>query len=145
MGDIAVENYIKSVKAAMARWSVKMDKIQDDLATKNAELKKLEANKTPSTTEQKKIDQLKIERKKLGDKVDTVWLELRTDLMLLLPPALTKDNERELLKLPPIVAELVKKKGLEIGKSGVVLTPDIDFDFKAGKLKKLGLTLKYEW
>lgn len=142
MGDIAADNYRKNVLAAVKRWSDKMDRIETELGKFDTELKKLEAAKPPDT---KKIDVLKAARKKCADRIDTVWLELRADLMLLKPPKLTKDNEADLIKLPAFIKDLVKKKGVPLGKSGVVLTPDVDFDFKSGSLKKFGLKLKYTW
>jgi hypothetical protein len=66
-------------------------------------------------------------------------MELRVNLMLIeLPP---KADENELKKLPAWLKEIIKKKGIPLGK--IVITPDVEFDFKAKKLKKLGITIKW--
>jgi hypothetical protein len=71
--------------------------------------------------------------------MDKASLELRLNLIAIdLPP---KADENELKNLPTWLKEVIKKKGIPLGK--VVITPDVEFDFKAKKLKKLGITIKW--
>lgn len=64
---------------------------------------------------------------------------IATNLIVIeLPP---KADENELKKLPVWLREIIKKKGIPLGK--FVITPDVEFDFKAKKLKKLGITIKW--
>ena len=66
-------------------------------------------------------------------------MELRVNLMgIQVPPTADED---ELKKLPAWLKEIIKKKGVPLGK--FIITPDVEFDFKAKKLKKLGITIKW--
>ena len=78
-------------------------------------------------------------------KIDAADLSLRAELMMIEPPEKTKSNEKEFAKLPGFIGEVVEKGGVPLGKTGVVLKPDVDFDLKAGKLKNFGIEIKLEW
>src|SRR5215831_2142374 len=139
MGDIAVENYKKSVTEYLNIWAKEADRIGKELAGVNAELDKLEALQNPSPDDKKRIDELKKKREACYKRMNEASLELRLNLMGIdLPP---KADEKELIKLPGWLKEIIKKKGVPLGK--VVITPDVEFDFKARKLKKLGVTIKW--
>jgi hypothetical protein len=139
MGDIAVENYQKSVIKILDIWAKEADRIGKELATVNTELDKLEALQNPSPDDKKRIDELKKKREACYKRMNEASLELRLNLMDIdLPP---KADEKELIKLPSWLKEIIKKKGVPLGK--VVITPDVEFDFKARKLKKLGITIKW--
>ena len=45
--------------------------------------------------------------------------------------------------MPGWLKEIIKAKGIPLGKSGVSIAPDVSFDFKARKLKYLGITIKW--
>lgn len=139
MGDIAVENYQKSVTKILDIWAKEADRIGKDLAAVNSELDKLEALQNPSPDDKKRIEELKKKREACHKRMNEASMELRVNLMVIELP--TKADEKELLKLPAWLKEIIKKKGIPLGK--VVITPDVEFDFKAKKLKKLGITIKW--
>ena len=139
MGDIAVENYKKSVTEYLNIWAKEADRIGKELAGVNAELDKLEALQNPRPDDKKRIDELKKKREACYKNMDKASLELRLNLISIdLPP---KADDKELKNLPTWLKELIKKKGVQLGKA--VITPDVEFDFKAKKLKKLGITIKW--
>lgn len=139
MGDIAVENYQKSVTKILDIWAKEADRIGKELAALNTELDKLEALQSPTPDDKKRIDELKKKREACYKRMNEASIELRVNLMAIeLPP---KADEKELVKLPGWLKEIIKKKGIPLGK--VVITPDVEFDFKARKLKKLGITIKW--
>jgi hypothetical protein len=139
MGDIAVENYKKSVTEYLNIWAKEADRIGKELAGVNAELDKLEALQNPGPDDKKRIDELKKKREACYKRMNEASLELRLNLIAIdLPP---KADDKELKNLPTWLKELIKKKGVQLGK--VVITPDVEFDFKAKKLKKLGITIKW--
>lgn len=139
MGDIAVENYRKSVTKYLDIWAKEAGRIGKELAGVNAELDKLEALQNPSADDKKRIDELKKKREACQKNMDKASLELRLNLIAIdLPP---KADDTELKNLPTWLKEIIKKKGIPLGK--FVITPDVEFDFKAKKLKKLGITIKW--
>jgi hypothetical protein len=139
MGDIAVENYQKSVTQYLDIWSKEAVRIGNELKAVNAELDKLEALQSPGPDDKKRIEELEKKRENCYKKMDVASLELRVNLMSVqLPPTA---DENELKRLPGWLKEIIKKKGVPLGK--VVITPDVEFDFKAKKLKKLGITIKW--
>lgn len=140
MSDIQVENYKKSVTKAVERWRDKLAKFAKKLEPINSELDKLEALKEPSPADQKKIAELQKAREQIRKDINTAGMELRLDVMLLEIPA--KAEEKELLKLPGWLKEIIKAKGIPLG-NGVSIAPDVSFDFKAMKLKSLGITIKW--
>ena len=104
------------------------------------ELEKLEALKTPGPDDAKRIDELKKKREACHKKMDAASMELRVNLMLIeVPPTA---DEKELVKLPAWLKEIIKQKGIPLG-GGIVIAPDVEFDFKARKLKKFGITIKW--
>jgi hypothetical protein len=139
MGDIAVENYQKSVSKILDIWAKEADRIGKELTAVNTELDKLEALQNPGPDDKKRIEELKKKREACHKRMNEASMELRVNLMLIELP--TKADEKELLKLPAWLKEIIKKKGIPLGK--VVITPDVEFDFKAKKLKKLGITIKW--
>ena len=143
MADIAVENYKKGVANALDRWAKKVKPVAEQIDKLNQALKALLKNKSPSPEEKKKIDDCKAARDKLQKKIENFDLELKADLMLLDMPQKGKADEKEIIKLPKWIDEIVKKKGITVGT--VTVAPDIDIDFKAGKLKKVGLTIEFNF
>jgi seryl-tRNA synthetase len=139
MGDIAVENYQKSVLKILDIWAKEAERIGKELAAVNAELDKLEALQNPTADDKKRIEELKKKREACQKRIDEASVSLRVNLIALQVPP--KADEDELKKLPAWLKEIIKKKGIPLGK--VVITPDVEFDFKAKKLKKLGITIKW--
>jgi seryl-tRNA synthetase len=139
MGDIAVENYQKSITKYLDIWAKEADRIGKELAAVNSELDKLEALQNPGPDDKKRIEELKKKRENCYKRMNEASMELRVNLMSIqVPPTADED---ELKKLPGWLKEIIKKKGIPLGK--VVITPDVEFDFKAKKLKKLGITIKW--
>jgi hypothetical protein len=139
MGDIAVENYKKSVAKIFDKYGQKIGSIGKQLAPVEVELQKLEKIKTPSPDDKKKIAELTKKREALHKEADTAGLELKVELMIIqLPPTA---DEKELIKLPDWMKEIIKKKGIPLGK--VSIAPDVSFDFKAKKLKYVGITIRW--
>jgi hypothetical protein len=139
MGDIAVENYQKNVTKYLDIWSKEAGRIGNELKAVNAELDKLEALQNPGPDDKKRIADLGKKRENCYKQMDAASMELRVNLMSVqLPPTADED---ELKRLPGWLKEIIKKKGVPLGK--VVITPDVEFDFKAKKLKKLGITIKW--
>lgn len=144
MADIATENYKTNVKAAVQRWSKKVEGPAKQLAKLDEDIAKLEAKK-PATDDDKKqmaeATKAYVAQRKL---IETANIELRVDLMLLEPPEQTPANEKELIKLPDFIKEIIKAKGISLGK-GVSIAPDVKFDFKAMKLKDFGLKITWRF
>jgi hypothetical protein len=65
-------------------------------------------------------------------------------LMFVEPPKKSTANEKEVLALPDFIKQIIKAKGVPLGK-GVSITPDIKFDFKAMVLKEAGLTITWRF
>ena len=140
MSDIKVENYKKGVTHAVERWGEKLKKTAKKLELVDDALDKLQALKTPGPDEKKKIAELEKARGQIRAEVDKASTELRLDLMLLDVPE--KADEKELLKLPRWLKDIIKAEGLPLGKD-VSIAPDVDFDLKKFKLKSFGLTFKW--
>jgi hypothetical protein len=140
--DIKAANYKKSVDKITDNWAKKVEKLAKDLAPINDELAKLEAIKEPSPDDKKRIDELTKKREEIRKKIDTAGAELRLDLMLIEVPQ--EADEKELVKLPGWFKDIVKKKGIPLGKN-VTLVPDLSIDFKKKKVKSAGITLKWEF
>jgi hypothetical protein len=140
MGDIATENYKKSVARIFDIWGKEAERVGKELATVNAEIDKLEALQNPGPDDKKKLEELKKKRQQCEDRIESVAASLETNLNVIkMPPTIDED---ELKNLPAWIKEIIKKKGIPLGK-GVVITPNVEFDFKAKKLKKLGITIKW--
>jgi chromosome segregation ATPase len=142
MGDIYVENYKKAVERAVDRWSAKIAKVKPRLDAIRTELQELEEIEEPSDDDKKQIAALKKEREECKKAIEKANMELKLDLMLL--ELDKKANEKEALKLPPWLKDIVKKGGIPLSDS-VTLVPDASFDLKAKKLKSFSLTLKWEF
>lgn len=144
MGDIATENYKKGVTKAVERWKGKVEGPAKKLVDVDEAITKLEAGKPTSDEDKKKLEELKKGYAALRKQIEKANMELKLDLMLIEPPPKTPSNEKELLKLPDFIKDIIKAKGIPLGK-GVSITPDIKFDFKAMKLKEAGLTITWRF
>jgi len=142
MGDIYVENYKKAVSGAYDRWSKKLTEINKQIGPIQDQIDKLEDNKNPSDDDKKKLAALKKQRDDLKEKVENANLSLKVDLMLV--ELDDKANKQEAMKLPDWLEAMVKQKGIPINKY-ITISADVDFDFKAGKLKKFVPLLKLNW
>jgi DNA repair exonuclease SbcCD ATPase subunit len=135
--DIKLENYRKSVAKILDIWGGKLEKIAKELAPIQAELDKLDESKPD---DKKRIDELKKKCADLHKQVENANLELRLDFIDLdIPP---KADDKELLKIPAWMKDIIKRKGLPLGKD-VSIAPTVDFDFKAKKLKSFGIKITW--
>jgi hypothetical protein len=140
MDDIKLENYKKSVARLIEDWAKEAAQVGKELAPIEDELEKLEANKSPSPDDKKRIEELKKKCAALHKRMDNASASLSVNLVVIdVPP---KADEDELAKFPGWVKQIIKAKGIPLGK-GVSIAPDVDFDFKAKKLKRIGITIKW--
>lgn len=144
MSDIAVERYKTGVKRIVDVWRPKVDGPARKLAKLDDEIADLQAKKPPGDDDKKRLGEAKKAYLALRQQIESANSELRTDLMLFEMPAKTAANEKELLTLPPFIEQIIKAKGVPLGK-GVSIRPDIKFDFKAMKLKEAGLTITWRF
>jgi hypothetical protein len=150
MADQTVEQYRKQVGQAVERWSEKVAQAEKSILWVNKEIARIEALLECATESGEKkykadIERLKESRTKLVQSIRSANDSLRIELMMIKMPEKTKSNEKDVLKLGGFLGELLKKKGLPLGGSGVVLKPDVDVDLKAGKLKKVGVEVRVDW
>ena len=134
-----IENYKRSATRVLDNYGQKIEKIGKQLGPISAELEKLEKIKAPGPEDKKKIADLTKKRDALRKAAETAGLELKLDLMLIELPSTADDKDA--IKLPDWLKEIIKKKGLPLGK--VSIAPDVSFDFKAKKLKSLGITIRW--
>ncbi len=141
MGDIASDNYKKSVAKILDYWGKEAERVGKELAAVNAEIDKLEALQNPGPDDKKKLEELKKKREQCRKKIESVADSLETNLNVIkVPPTIEQEDLTK--NLPELIKKVIKSKGIPLGK-GVVITPDVEFDFKAKKLKKLGVTIKW--
>ena len=112
------------------------------IAKLDEDLAKLEAKKPATDDDKKKMAEAKKAYAAQRALIETANAELRVDLMVLEPP--TPANEKELINLPDFIKEIIKAKGISLGK-GVSIAPDVKFDFKAIKLKDFGLKITWRF
>ena len=140
MDDREIEIYKDQVDKVLKIWTDEAIRIGKELARVKEEIAKLEANTAPSPADAKQIQELKKKCRKLHDEMDTASQELNLNLVLI--TAGPKAPEKELVKIPDWLKDIIKKKGVALGK-GVIISPKVDFNFKARKLKSLGITIKW--
>jgi len=150
MGALNVEQYKKQIKNAMDRWSRKIADCTDKLVKIKQAIARLEEQLECATELGEKkfkaeIEQLKKARDKVLSDIESADMSLKVELMMITPPEKTKSNEKEFQKLPDFIQKLIEDEGVALGKTGVVMKPDVDFDFKKGKLEKVVIELKVKW
>jgi seryl-tRNA synthetase len=140
MSDIAVENYKKSVAKVIDIWAKEMDKCGKALAPILEKLAELEAVKSPDSDTKKQIADLKKQEDAIQQRIDAASTTLRINLMVLdVPP---QADEKELMKVPAWLKDIIKAKGIPLGK-GVSIAPTVDFDFKKKQLKSFGIKITF--
>ena len=138
--DIRIENYKKSVCKILDIWGKEAEKVSKELAPIQAELDKLQDANSGLPADKKRIDELKKKRDDLRAKMDAAENSLRVNLIAIQPAP--DAPEKELVKVPDWMKDIIKRKGLALGKN-VSIAPDIKFDFKSKKLKSIGITIKW--
>ncbi len=140
MSDISVENYKKSVAKIIDTWAKEMDKCGKALAPILDQLAELEAVKSPDADTKKQIDELRKKEDAIQQHIDSASASLRVNMMVIdVPP---QADEKELMKVPGWLKDIIKAKGIPLGK-GVSIAPAIDFDFKKKKLKSFGIKVTF--
>jgi hypothetical protein len=140
MGDIYVESYKKSAARLLDKGGKEIDKLGKDLAPIAEQLAKLEAAKSPDAATKRQIDDLQKQANAIQKQIDHASANLRASMMLLDVPA--QANEKEVMKLPGWLTDIIKEKGIPLGKD-VSIAPDVSFDFKNKKLKSIGITIHF--
>jgi hypothetical protein len=140
MDDIKLENYKKSVAKVIEIWAKEAIAVGKELAPLEAELQKLQAIKNPSPDDQKRIEELKKKSAALHQRMENASDSLNLNLIVLDIPE--EGDPKEVLKLPDWLKQIIKAKGIPLGK-GVSIAPDIKIDFKARKLKSVGITIHW--
>jgi chromosome segregation ATPase len=144
MSDIAVDKYKDSLKRAVERWKSKVEGPAKKLVKLDEEINQLEASKSTSDDDKKKLAEAKKTYAGLRKEIEKANLELRVELMLVEAPKKGTANEKEVLALPDFIKQIIKAKGVPLGK-GVSITPDIKFDFKAMVLKEASLNVTWRF
>ena len=143
MTTIEEENYRKGVEKAIERWKAKITVIGGKAKKPREELNKLRAIAAPTADDKKKIAAYEAELDKLAKNVETASSELKLDVLLLGPLNVPKKTPKsELDKLPKWMKELIKAKGVPLG-NGVVITPEVEFDWTTFKPKYIGVKVKW--
>ena len=135
--DIKLENYRKNVAKILDIWGNELQRISKELTPLQAELDKLDEN---NPDDKKKAEELKKKRAALQKEIEAANTELRINFIDIdIPP---KADDKELAKIPGWMKEIIKKKGIPLGKD-VSIAPTIDFDFKAKKVKSFGIKITW--
>jgi hypothetical protein len=142
MSDLKVEAYKKSVTSAMERYGKAVADAAKQIDEISKQLEPLEKLDSPSADDKKKIAELTKKRDACRKAVEQAGMNLKTDLILIDPPTESDADKRELVKLPGWLKDIIKKKGIPLGKD-VSVAPTVDFDFKAGKLKSFGIKITW--
>jgi len=138
--DIKLENYKKNVARILDIWGDEAAAVAKELTPIESELKKLSENASPGDDDKKRIEELKKKCADLHKRLEKANMELRVNFMGIdVPP---KGDEKELVKIPAWVKDIIKRKGLPLGKD-VSIAPTVDFDFKSKKLKSFGLKITW--
>ncbi len=135
MADRHIESYKKRIDKILTRKAKEVEKLKKELQPIEEELKQAQDNKDKKAekTQEKK-------RTALRKKLDLAASDLALQLSLLeIPP---EADEKELTKVPQWLKTVIQKKGLPLGNT-VSIVPDIAFDFKNKKIKKLGITIRW--
>jgi hypothetical protein len=151
MGAVNLKQYQDNLNRVLSRWSARVGECRVKIAKINKQIDTLEKQLECATPEGEKkfaaeIEQWRKAREKVYQEIMAADLSCRTELMLLPPlEPMTKSNEKEYIKLPAFIEKLIAEEGVPLGKLGLVMKPDIDFDFKKGKLEKFAIELKVKW
>jgi hypothetical protein len=134
MATIEVENYRKSVQRITERWEARLAACAKKLEPIDKAIAALEAVKPPTADSKAKLAKLQAERKKIETEIEGINTSYNIEMSLI---SLTKfdPKDKDVLALPAFVEGLIK--GVKIGPFKI--KPKVEFDFKSGKLKKVGI------
>ncbi len=147
MPDPATANYAKSVQKVIEIWGKEIAKQKKEIEKAEKALSKL--GESPPFDLKKLVKEKDKKKKALAtcivkarEAIEKATKNLELNLMLLKPAP--EIPEEDLLKFPPFIEKLIKKKGLPLGKN-VTLKPSIKFDFKKKELKEAGFKLVWKF
>jgi hypothetical protein len=124
------------------RWAAAEIALGAQLAPIRQELATKEQIQSPSDEEQARIAELRRQRDEIAAKMEAESDNLRLELTLV--EVQEGAPEREMVSLPGWAKDIIKAKGLPIGR-GIVIVPDADFDLKARKLKAVSIAIRFDW
>lgn len=139
--DIKLEVFVKQVERLVDGWTKDLcDAILtlEDILVEKANLELIDA---PSAEDKKKLDKLAKDLELARKNIEAVNLGLKVSMMGITDPI--QAEPQDLTKnLPTKIRELIKKKGLPLGKHATLM-PDIGFDVKTRRIKSFGITVKW--
>jgi hypothetical protein len=134
MATIEVENYKKSAQKITQRWQERLAACAKKIEPIDKAIAALEAKKPPGPDDKAKLAKLQAERKKIETEIEGINTSYSLE-MALISLAKFDAKDKDVLALPAFVEGLIK--GVKIGP--FKLKPKVEFDFKSGKLKKVGI------
>jgi hypothetical protein len=140
--DYRIESTKRSIEALVERWAAAEIELGAQLAPIREELATKEQTQSPSDEEKARIAELRRQRDEIAAKMEAESDNLRLELTLV--EVQEGAPEREMVSLPGWAKDIIKTKGLPIGR-GIVIVPDADFDLKARKLKAVSVGIRFDW
>jgi hypothetical protein len=142
MGDLYVESYKKSVSNILDYWNKKLADYAKQLDPIDDQIDDLSQNKSPSDDDKKKLADLKKKRDDIRKQIDNASASLNVNLKVIEVDQRAK--KEEVMKLPDWMENIIKQKGVPLGKD-VTVVPDVSIDFKTFKLTKCVVVLKWKF
>jgi hypothetical protein len=140
--DYRIESYKRSIERLVDRWAAAEIEFGAQLAPIRGELATLEQTQSPSDEEKARINELRRRRDEIQEKMDAESDNLNLELTLV---EVDKEAPKsEMVALPDWAKDIIKAKGLPIGR-GIVIVPNVDFDFNKGKLKEVSVAIRFPW
>ena len=140
--DYRIESYKRSVETLVERWAAAEIELGAQLAPIREELATKEQIQSPSDAEKARIDELRHQRDGIRAQMEDESDTLKRDLTLV--EVQKEAPEREMMSLPDWAKDIIKAKGLPIGR-GIIIVPDGDFDLQARKLKAVSVGIRLTW
>ena len=142
MGDLYVDSYKKSVSNILDYWNKKLADYAKQLDPIDDQIDDLSQNKSPSDDDKKKLADLKKKRDDIRKQIDNATASLNVNLKVIEVDQRAK--KEEVMKLPDWMENIIKQKGVPLGKD-VTVVPDVNIDFKTFKLTKCVVVLKWKF
>jgi hypothetical protein len=140
--DYRIESIKRSIEALVDRWAAAEIALGAQLAPIREELATKEQIQSPGDEELARIAELRRQRDEIAAKMEAENDNLGLELTLV--EVQEGAPEREMVSLPGWAKDIIKAKGLPIGR-GIVIVPDADFDLKARKLKAVSVGIRFDW
>jgi hypothetical protein len=140
--DYRIESYKRAIEALVEGWAADEIELGAQFAPIREELATKEQTQAPSDAEKERIAELRRQRDEIQAKMEARSDDLERDLTLV---EVDKEAPKsELVSLPGWAKDIIKAKGLPIGR-GIVIVPNVDFDPNAGKLKEVSVGIRFDW